>query len=422
MYSPGSWLRSLHADLFTSEGWPLPPPRLAIPRVAAWLPPVMVVLCAAVLAGLGWHVLLTDYDIPNRLAASLGIAQALPLVLGLFRPMLAWWLALAVAATTALVARSGGAAAVWPDPTLLVYLGTLALLGFRLRPRVLAEIWLLTVLSAAVTTLASPGPIGTPDLPEIAILTGAVLIAVGSLRAVVDARQRLAEQTHISEAERDRRALLEERARIARELHDVVAHHMSVIAIQAEAAPYRLPNPPEELSRSFAAIRTNALDALAELRRVLGLLRSDEGEDDTLPQPTLDRLDDLVLNGRHGGLAVTARISGAVRPLPPGVELSAYRIVQEALSNAMRHAPGSDVEVDIDYREDAVGVRVTNGPRRAPTEAPPSSLPRASGGGQGVLGMRERAAMLGAELVAGPEPSGGYSVAVVLPTSGRPDP
>lgn len=375
-----------------------------------------MVLAASVLGGAGWHVLLTDYGVPNRMAAALGVAQALPLLLALFTPLLAWWLSLAVAIAAALAARSAGSPALWPDPTLLVYLAALAVVGLRVRPRVLIELWLLTVAAGAVLTATVPGRVGSPDLLEIAGLAGTVLIASGSLRALVETRRRLAEQTSISESERHRRALLEERARIARELHDVVAHHMSVIAIQAEAAPYRVAEAPPELTGSFAAIRTNALEALTELRRVLGVLRDDGVGDGrgTAPQPTLDRLQELADNGRAGGLAVTTRVSGDVRPLPGGVELSAYRIVQEALSNAMRHAPGSEVQVDIRYETDAVAVRVTNGP--SPT--PPADPVPAVAGGHGVLGMRERAAMLGAELVVGPEADGGYAVTAVLPTTG----
>jgi signal transduction histidine kinase len=202
--------------------------------------------------------------------------------------------------------------------------------------------------------------------------------------------------------------VLEERTRIARELHDVVAHHMSVIAIQAEAAPYRVPDPPKELTSSLADIRANALQALDELRRVLGVLRAERDGDQAAPQPTLDRLGELVAGVRGAGLAVQTVVSGAPRPLPAGVEVSAYRIVQEALSNAMRHAPGSEVRVEIAYAPTALRLCIVNGPPRAAA----STLP---GLGQGLLGMRERAAMLGGELTAAPTSGGGYTVTAVLP-------
>ena len=191
----------------------------------------------------------------------------------------------------------------------------------------------------------------------------------------------------------------------------MVAHHLSVIAIQAEAAPYRVPDAPEALTGSFATIRANAVEGLGELRRVLGLLRDDHDHEDG-PQPTLDRLADLVANGRDAGLTVTASVDGDRRPLPAGVELSAYRIVQEALSNAMRHAPGAEVTVEVAYRSAELELRVVNGPGRGPSAAP-------AGAGHGVTGMRERAAMLGGRLTAAPGPDGGWTVAAVLPVEER---
>jgi len=413
-------LRALRADLAPSAGAPVPPLRLPRWPWVAWLPQVLLGLAAVVLAGAGWHVLYTDFAVPNRLAAALGIAAALPVAVCLQVPMLGWWTSLGLTVVTAAVVRSDGGGPLWPDPTLYVYLVVLGLVGLRVRLRALVEIWLLTLLASGLVLRIAPGPVTSPDLVEVGILTGAVLVAAGSVRTTLDARHRLAVQTHVSEAERSHRALLEERTRIARELHDVVAHHMSVIAIQAEAAPYRVPDPPEELASSFRVIRANALNALTELRRVLGLLRPDGGADDAGPQPGLDRLDDLLANSRAAGLAVTAALSGPPRPLPPGVDLSAYRILQEALSNAMRHAPGAQVRVEVRYRDDGVALRVVNGPARAVPEGLPSADRRSEAGapGHGLLGMRERATMLGGQLTSGPAPDGGYAVSAVLPGRG----
>ena len=178
------------------------------------------------------------------------------------------------------------------------------------------------------------------------------------------------------------RALLEERQRIARELHDVVAHHMSVIAIQAEAAPYKTADPPPELVESFADIRASALSGLNELRRVLGVLRSDRPE--VAPQPGLEDLDALLESARSGGVTVTDRVTGTPRPIPEGVNLSAYRIVQEALSNAMRHAPGSAVQVRLFYGEAALVIEVRNNGAQAGSA---SRRPA----GPGRAGQRQRA-------------------------------
>ncbi len=237
------------------------------------------------------------------------------------------------------------------------------------------------------------------------------------LGAVV--RQRRSGERQLAEQElrhSGERALLEERQRIARELHDVVAHHMSVIAIQAEAAPYKTADPPPELVESFADIRASALAGLVELRRVLGVLRT--GGQDTAPQPGLAGLDTLLGSARGGGVSITVTSSGNPVPLPEGVDLSAYRIVQEALSNAMRHAPGSHVQVHLAHRPDGLALEVRNDAAAVPVLVP--SADRVAGGGNGIIGMRERATMLGGSLDAGPTGDGGFQVTAFLPVS-RPE-
>ncbi|MFI0370976.1 sensor histidine kinase [Actinomadura sp. 1N219] len=239
----------------------------------------------------------------------------------------------------------------------------------------------------------------------------AVRLRQTSRRQLAEQRLRLAfeERRH-----QDAEAVLTERQRIARELHDVVAHHMSMIAIQAEAAPYKVDTMPDETRRDLAEIRATALDALTELRRVLGVLRSEDGAE-TAPQPGLDRLDELVGNARAAGLRVTTRLDGDLAGLPPGVGLTAYRILQEALSNAMRHAPGSQVEVEASRADGIVWLGVVNGPP-ADGQTPDPGLP---GGGHGLVGMRERAAALGGELTARPTPDGGFAVTANLPEKAR---
>jgi signal transduction histidine kinase len=213
------------------------------------------------------------------------------------------------------------------------------------------------------------------------------------------------------------RALLEERQRIARELHDVVAHHMSVIAIQAEAAPYKTADPPPELVESFAEIRASALSGLNELRRVLGVLRSDRPE--VAPQPGLEDLDTLLESARTGGVTVTTGVTGTPRPIPEGVNLSAYRIVQEALSNALRHAPGSAVQVRLFYGQAALVIEVRSTGGR-PAGDQPGRAGLANGSGHGIIGMRERATMLGGHLEAGPTADNEFLVTAALPLGASP--
>jgi signal transduction histidine kinase len=235
---------------------------------------------------------------------------------------------------------------------------------------------------------------------------------------IVRTRRGGREQLEVQERRHEgERALLQERQRIARELHDVVAHHMSVIAIQAEAAPYKVENPPPELVESFAEIRGSALSGLSELRRVLGVLRSETAQ--TAPQPGLEDLPSLVESARTGGVTVTSSAAGTPRPIPEGVNLSAYRIVQEALSNAMRHAPGSAVQVKLFYGEAALIVEIRNnglpldGQAAGPDQAGRSRF--GHGSGHGIIGMRERATMLGGNLQAGPTGKGEFLVTAALP-------
>jgi signal transduction histidine kinase len=399
-----SWWRTLGSDL-------APRPASAHGswgRRARWT----VVACALVVLGLGTLDLFQHYRLGLGASVALSAARAVPLLVCLDRPLTGWWLELAASALTALAAEPVSASEPWPWPVTSVFAlaVVLVMVGLRTPRRVLVALWVLLALISAAAWLAVPDRRDWRSLATTVALSAAVLLLADAVRGRDEARRRLVEQERVSEAERARRLLLEERARIARELHDVVAHHMSVIAIQAEAAPHRVPDPPRELTASFGGIRANALQALAELRRVLGVLRDQPGEDETAPQPTLDRIGDLVAGVRGAGLAVETAVQGTSRPLPSGVELSAYRIVQEALSNAMRHAPGAEVRVEIVYAPAELRLRVVNGPRRT---AAPAAVGR--GPGHGLLGMRERAAMLGGALTAGPTAGGGYAVAAVLP-------
>jgi signal transduction histidine kinase len=407
-------LRALWQDLKPSAGASLPPlARLPGQRAPwlAWLPHLLVGALAVVLGAVAGGQAASDGGASAGLAVTLGIAQAVPLAVALYRPLAGFWLSLAVGMLVSEVVRAGAAGPVWAESSLLTHLGVLALAGLQARPRVLVELWLLTLGAGAILVQRMPGLNASPDLAEMTTLSAVVLLAAGALAGRRETQRQLAAQQRISDTERTRRALLEERTRIARELHDVVAHHMSVIAIQAEAAPYRVPDPPEELARSFATIRTTATEGIRELRRVVGVLRAEGADDDPGPQPSLERLDELVASLEGAGLQVTVEVNGTPRSLPVGVELSAYRIVQEALSNAVRHAPGSQVRVELRYRPDGLALRVVNGPARS------QPVPPSRGSGHGVLGMRERAAMLGGELTAEPRPDGGYAVTAVLPTT-----
>ncbi|WP_432108712.1 sensor histidine kinase [Streptomyces sp. AA1529] len=398
-------------------------------RVSGWLiwrPIVVLVTSMAALVIAIFHINMLTGG-PFRVfgaadAVLFGGAQAAALVLAVFRPVPAWWV---VTVTMAVIALATGHApppylrqSPWTVPEVVCQAGVLLLLALRRRPRAALGALLLTVLSGVLCALAT-GQLRPPtarDFPvDVLVLTLAVVVG-SALHGRQAARTELVVQEERTAEERTRRTLLEERNRIARELHDVVAHHMSVISIQAQAAPHLTENPSEELRESLAGIRQNAVEALAELRRVLGVLRSEDALTDRhTPQPTLERLPELVANVRTAGLTVTTRISGEPCPLPPGVEVSVYRIVQEALSNVLRHAPGAEAEVEIGYRPTEVTVRVADGGPAPGRTAPAAAAPAAPGAGHGLPGMRERAAMLDGTLRAGATPDGGWQVVAALP-------
>ena len=203
-------------------------------------------------------------------------------------------------------------------------------------------------------------------------------------------------------------AVAVERGRIARELHDVVAHNVSMMVVQAGAADRVLEGDQPDVRRALAAIAGTGRETVDEMRLLLGVVRSDEG-DGLSPQPGLADLDQLVSNVRSAGLHVDLRVEGERSPLSPGVDLSAYRIVQEALTNVLKHAGTASVEVTVRYANDAVQVEVCDDGRpREPT----------AGGGNGLIGMRERVAMLGGEFRAGARRDGGFAVFARLPIAG----
>jgi len=225
---------------------------------------------------------------------------------------------------------------------------------------------------------------------------------------------RLEERTAELEQARDelaRRAVAEERLRLARELHDVVAHSMSVIAVQSGVGAHVAESRPEEVGKALAAIEATSRDTLEELRRLLGVLRQDsESQASLAPVPGLADLEGLLGEVAKAGLAVRLRVEGTPSPLPAGVDLSAYRIVQEALTNVVKHAGPAQAQVTIGYRDRDVTVEVTDDGRGA---AAPAGDGR-GGTGHGLVGMRERVAAFGGDLETGPRPGGGFRVAARL--------
>ncbi|WP_326636661.1 sensor histidine kinase [Streptosporangium sp. NBC_01755] len=221
----------------------------------------------------------------------------------------------------------------------------------------------------------------------------------------------LEERAERAERERDQQARLAaaaERARIARELHDVVAHNVSVMIVQADGAGYAIEHDPEQARQAMRAVSATGRGALAEMRRMVGVLRADGVQEEYAPQPSLSQLDDLVARVRASGLAVELRMLGVPRELPEGEQLTVYRIVQEALTNTLKHGgPDSHAVVEMEYGVRELLLRVTDDGRGA--AAPERE------GGHGLVGMRERVALFGGSVEARPGPGGGFRVVARLP-------
>ncbi|MFF5975224.1 sensor histidine kinase [Streptomyces sp. NPDC012769] len=409
-------LGGLRADLFDDAFAYRPLPRMDVEKGPTRFLPERIrahagLLPHAVVAFLALIVFFMGYETVHGQFAPLVLVYAsvptVVVLLTLVRPVLAFWASLA---TTPFLAYAGGYGDGWPWPpnSFAAHLVVLVVVAARTRPRTAGWMWLVTGCYALFATIVFGG-YGT-DAPQMMFFSALFLLVVAFRQVRRDAAREVSVQQSVTAVERSRRTQLEERTTIARELHDVVAHHMSVVAIQAEAAPYRVENPPPELEQAFATIRENAVAALTELRRILGVVRAEDYEAPDAPQPTLADLDGLIANVREAGLEVGLTVTGSVRELPQGVELSAYRIVQEALSNVLRHAPGAPAQVEVSHVLGGLGLRIANGPARGLVKASP-------GAGHGLTGMRERVTMLGGEMTAEATADGGYEVTVFVPVA-----
>jgi signal transduction histidine kinase len=368
-----------------------------------------VMLVAALLAFLQAANELGDRHAYGTAAAQVLVAAAIALPVALLprRPLLAWWIAWLTAAVTG--PFHVGDVNPWPWIVIQVFILAAALVAVAVRHSAMRLVWVL--LGAWLLIVAF---IGGDNRLTLLVVVALLLIGGDLVRRRREAQRRLVEQEELTELEQARRAVLEERTRIARELHDVVAHHMSLIAVRAETAPYRFAAVPDDLAREFVGIAENSREALAEMRRLLGVLRSD-GPPEREPQPGLAELPGLVTAAREAGVEVSLSMSGAGGSVPAPVGLTAYRVVQEALSNARRHAPGGAVRIDVSVA-DALAVDVVNnagtagGLGIAPGAAPDPAHPP-----HGLAGMRDRAESLGGTLRAEPTAEGGFALRAELP-------
>ncbi|MEE1812453.1 sensor histidine kinase [Streptomyces sp. BE133] len=392
---------------------PVPPLSNASKRWRRMLPYVVVFALAAIFVPVTLNVLINEYSMAEGLAGLLTVAQTAPLLMLAHRPLQAWWIIFPADIVGALVLLTYPDPPMgiwpWPPPTLICYLFVMLAVALRETRRTVISIWALTAAASLVLHLG--GTDRSNGTSALLPAFGAVLMVIGAvIRERGDAQRRLAEQETISEAERAQRTLLEERARIARELHDVVAHHMSVITVQADSAPYRINGLPEQAREEFAAIAASARESLTEMRRLLAVLRSDGTEGERAPQPGLDRVQQLVEATVRAGLPAELSLSAGLPAVPQAVDLSAYRIVQEALANVLRHAPGARTRISITSDGAHLTILVVNDRAQQP-----GSPLETAGTGHGLIGMRERVRLTGGTLDTGPLPEGGFRVAARLP-------
>ena len=301
-----------------------------------------------------------------------------------------------------------------PYPAGLYLAGMLAafLLG-NLRDVVLARVGLAVILGSMATIILNRPGHSPGELVFIPLLFGIAWLAGLALNA--RAEQADAAEARAAQAEREREtaariAVAEERARIARELHDIVAHAVSVMVLQVGAVRHKLPDALGEDSEALRSVELAGRTALTEMRRLLAAMRRDGDDVEFTPQPGLDGLDSLLEEVGRAGLPVELHVDGEPFPLPRGLDLSAYRIVQEGLTNALKHASATLADVTVRYRPDEVEIEVRdNGLGSATTD----------GLGHGLVGVRERVKIYGGEMNAGTAPEGGFVLSARLPVEGR---
>ena len=332
------------------------------------------------------------------------LPMALALVLTIWRPLDGWrLLSLWLLLTPYLIEAPARYVPVLDVWEWCLWVPVLLAVGWAVPRRIALVVGLLSAVLLALIPNATPWETSNGMRTALLVLAATLLIGM-SLGARWDARRALADEQLRTESALASRGALAERARIAREMHDVVAHELSAIAVRAETAPYRVPALPGEARTELAEMATTARRALVELQQLIGVLRAEDQQADRAPQPGLASVPDLVAAARADGVEVTADL--AQLDVPPPLGLTVFRIVQQALANAVQHAPGAPVDLAVRREDGRLVVVVTNGVglRRGGT-----------GAGVGLLGMRERAELHGGSLAAGSTPDGGFAVRAELP-------
>lgn len=373
---------------------------------------VTAVSVALILYAVAWPTLHVTHAVPPIAQPLIAALAAFPVMLVRAEPAIGWAISAGSALVIALVIPHQATNDI---PFQVVHIIALFTLLFAVvlqqRLPVVAVAWGATSLLLATTMSTDDGAQWVWPVALAAVVLVGVL-----LRWLVQSRRQLLQQEEVNELERARRTILEEKARIARDLHDVVAHHMSLVVVQAQTAAYRVDDVTPGARKEFESIGATAREALNEVRSMLGVLRSDGQLAEHTPQPRATDVLALCSGASRAGVEVSWTVDGALETVPDTVGLALYRIAQEALSNAARHAPGAPIRVHIVCAE-SVDLTVTN----EPSTTTPGGLDDQQdstgqfGHGHGIEGMNARAVAVGGQLSAGPSTDGGFEVRAHLP-------
>ncbi|WP_082518532.1 MULTISPECIES: sensor histidine kinase [unclassified Rhodococcus (in: high G+C Gram-positive bacteria)] len=383
-----------------------PVTRLVVRFGAGRLDDVATIAVTAILFAVAWPTLHLTHQVSPPWQPVVAAAATAPLLLQRRLPVVGWTLSAVGASTIGVViTRLDG----WTYPWQVVHLMVLGLLLFAVGVRAsMSSVVVASVASALLCLAQMPGQDGIGwTFGVLAVTTAALLV-----RRLRTSRRALAEAEEIGETERARRAILEEKARIARDLHDVVAHTMSMVVVAAQTAPYRIPDVSPAAAAEFDAIGATARAALNEIRGVLGVLRNDaaagpDGVAVTAPAPGAGDLQAMFEGTRRAGVDLDWNVDGDPSAVSDTVGLVMYRVVQESLANAARHAPGSSVRADIAIGSDRIDIVVVND---VAAETVSTS------GGHGLDGMRDRVHAVGGTFSAAHQPDGRYVVRASIAT------
>ncbi|WP_424806203.1 histidine kinase [Rhodococcus sp. 27YEA15] len=370
---------------------------------------IAIVTITLILYSVAWPTLHLTHDVSPPIQPFVAALAAFPFVLIRANAPLGW----AVSAVSALIIPQVFDAAPdydypWQVVHILVVMVLLAAVSLTAPVQVVGVAWIGTVLLFFGET---PGRDGA----GWAVGLSALVVFCLLIRWLVLSRRELAKQEELGELERTRRTILEEKARIARDLHDIVAHHMSMVVVQAQTAPYRLEGVTPQIRTEFDSISATGRAALNEIRGLLGVLRSDGDPAATTPQPGVDQLDELLTGSSRAGLPLSWRVDGDRSAASASTGLAVYRIVQESITNAARHSPGGAIDVAVVFGPQSVSVQVHNDP--SPAGRNDRTVTSETTGGNGIRGMRERASAVGGMLVTHRRADGGFEVRAELPAT-----